>query len=661
MTFEGLKRLMGPASHGSLVNVAASLPFSLFWKDADQNYLGCNGLFARNLGVDDPDKVVGHSDSDFFPPEIAEQLVASGEAILTGRRRNQVEEIAGLLLAEPATLQTIVTSPLKDDQNCVIGIVGFYTPVGLTLPADRVRYESDEKYRTLFEATNEGMWLIKDHMFTNANPAAAAMLGYDDALELSNIHPSELSPEFQPDGRSSFDKANEMMELANKNGTHRFEWDHKRKNGEVFPVDVSLTKVPIDGQDILMCSWRDITELKEAESILLKAKESAVETTQLKSEFLANMSHEIRTPMTGILGMLDLVPQDGVSDIHWSYLENARKSANALMDIINDILDLSRLEAGRMSISNSLVDVTEITGQVIDLLGQRAEAQGLKLEMRIARGTPETVLMDGSHLRQILLNLVGNALKFTSAGQITLSVNPGENDKMSVLHFTVEDTGVGIEANKIGSIFNRFEQIDGSATRRHEGTGLGLSICKELVDLHGGEISVTSTFGTGSRFQFSLPYEQVSTPEPTTQVHTQETVLQDLCGLHILVAEDNETNQIVISAILENLNASFEVFENGELILARLANPPDDARQPDLVLMDIQMPIMGGIEAMVQIRALDNVLARGLPILALTAHAMAGQKDEYLAAGMDGYISKPILSDTMVLEIQRVLSHRHSG
>jgi PAS domain S-box-containing protein len=652
-----LKRIFSATPAAKNLDLVAALPFSFFWKDTDLRYLGCNEAFARDLEFSSPDEIIGKSDSDLFSPRVASLLEATGLEILSGQGGNQINEINGLLPLQPETGMTIVTGPLTNHSGEVDGIFGLLVPPGFTVSADRKRHESDEKYRTLFEATNEGMWLIQDQMFTNANPAAAEILGYSNAEELSNTHPSELSPEFQPDGQSSFEKANHMMALAHEKGKLRFEWDHKRKNGEVFPVEVTLTKVPIEGQEILMCSWRDITELKNAERILLGAKEKAVETTQLKSEFLANMSHEIRTPMTGILGMLDLVPREEVSQKQRSYLENARKSANALMDIINDILDLSRLEAGRMSISISAVNVLDILNQVTSLLDPLAQEQGLTLKTRIAENTPQITMIDGSHLRQILLNLVGNALKFTSEGQIVISVHP--DAERSVLHFAVEDTGVGIADDKIESVFQRFQQIDGSASRRYEGTGLGLSICKELIDLHGGNIGVESEFDQGSRFWFSLPFEPAGLiqPQETNTGSSEET--QDLAGLHILVAEDNAINQMVISAVLESLGASFEVFDDGEKILERLAAPANALQAPDLVLMDIQMPVMGGIEAMQKIRALSST-ASALPILAVTAHAMTGQKEEYLAAGMDGYVSKPILAEDLISEIWKSRRSRSS-
>ncbi len=662
MLLQAMKKAFNPTSPVLETDVFASLAFPLFWKDASLRYLGCNPAFASDFGFDSPAGVIGLRDADFMPGPIADRLAIIADRVLKGEIKHHIEEIQGFLPDQPVARPSVMVRTLKNQDRKIIGILGHYVPEGYLYSNNRQRRENEQKYQTLFEASDEGMWLIKDHIFTNANPAAVKMLRYDSVEDLTNTHPSELSPEFQPDGRKSFDKANEMMELAYKNGSHRFEWDHKKKDGEVFPVDVALTRVPVEGQDLLLCTWRDISQQKEAERALFKAKESAESTTHMKSEFLANMSHEIRTPMTGILGMLNLIPQEALSDKHWHYLENARNSANALLNIINDILDLSRLEAGHMSISRSDVSISNLFDQVIDLLGHQADTQGLTLKAEIDKNVPRSVFMDGNHLRQILLNLVGNALKFTSTGQIVVSVARVEHglDPMKLL-FSVEDTGEGIEQDKIALIFDRFRQIDGSASRRHEGTGLGLSICRELTELLGGEIGVDSTVGKGSRFWFILPYEassvseiQHSTPKPDHQY-------EDLSGLHILVAEDNSTNQLVISALLERLGARFEIVENGEQVLDRVAHPPQGSKPLDAILMDVQMPVMGGIEAMKKIRSMDSEATAKLPIIALTAHAMAGQREEYLADGMDGYISKPILTDEMVAEIRAAMTAKRQS
>lgn len=527
--------------------------------------------------------------------------------------------------------------------------------------ASGVLSESDEKYRTLFEHSEDGMWLIKDDYFINANPAAARMLRYEDVEELSNTHPSELSPEFQPDGEPSFQKAGEMMALAKKYGRHRFEWDHKKKDGEVFPVDVTLTRVPIEGQDLLLCTWRDITEQKEAEDALRQARDVAQATTNVKAEFLSNMSHEIRTPMAGILGMLRLISPEELSEKNQTYIKNALVSAEALLDLINDILDLSRLEAGRMTVSHGSVQIQNLVQQVLCLLGNNADKKNLTLRATFDENVPETIVVDGNHLRQILLNLIGNALKFTDEGEVVVSISMREQEPHEpAICVTVSDTGIGIPEEALDVIFSRFKQVDGSTTRSYAGSGLGLSICRELIALHGGEIRAESQVGQGSQFSFYMSCgqsENKSAGQPPASHNCIST--REFSEAHILIAEDNKVNQLVISGLLEQLDISHEIFDDGKQLLNRLTNPPNGSLKPSLLLMDVQMPVMDGIVTTRFIRSSDNPEIAQIPIVATTANAMVGQKEEYLSAGMTGYLSKPIKTDDLRQEILKMLEQEH--
>ncbi len=644
-------------------NVLESLSFGVFWLDQDYVVAGCNNVFVVDCGFKGAGRIVGRSVRDLFSDSLCQKIVSEC-ALVKSDGETRTIEIAGLFKPKSGNVTTFVLTGLKNADGRVGGFSFSYGPSQLLFENDRHNRENEQKYRTLFEHSDEGMWLIRDHYFTNANPSAARMLGYENAEALSNLHPSELSPEFQPDGQPSFEKAGKMMELAKANGSHRFEWDHKKKSGEVFPVDVTLTRVPIDGQDILLCTWRDITEQKAAQETLREARDAAESMTRMKSEFLSNMSHEIRTPMTGILGMLSLIPESELSERNWGCVTKARMSAQALLSIINDILDLSRLEAGRTSVEITNVDVPDTIQQVIDLLENKAREKGLQLRTDIAEQFPSPIKIDGRHLRQILLNLTGNAIKFTNKGEIVIGAQfvKGAGGQ-PFLKCSVKDTGIGIPADRLESVFNRFQQVDSSASRSHEGTGLGLAICRELVELHGGDISVESAPGKGSQFNVTLPVEigidcgdaiDKKTPEAADSNNAPGTD-RELDDIHILIAEDNAVNQMVISMWLENLGVSHEIQGDGAKVLARLTAPKPDDRAVDVILMDIQMPVIGGLEATQKIRSFTDARLASLPIIALTANAMAGQAQEYVAAGMDGYMSKPIDFDALEAEIRRVL------
>lgn len=629
---------------------------------------GGNKTFLRDCLRSREKDIVGRSLRDIFPAELAQSIITACKKLPDNGEPASVE-IADLFSPALKTINAFQLTALKDGKNRQVGYLLSYSAEGSLSEERRQNQEDQQKYQTLFEHADEGMWLIRDDYFTNANAAAARMLGYESAEELSNLHPSELSPKHQPDGKPSFEKAGEMMELAKRNGRHRFEWAHKKKSGEVFPVDVTLVRVPIDGQDILLCTWRDITEQKKAQQSLREARDAAESMTRLKSEFLSNMSHEIRTPMTGILGMLSLIPEEELSERAQSFVEKARTSAQALLNLINDILDLSRLEAGRMAKSVTNVDVPDIVSQVVGLLENKAHEKGLKLYGKISCDFPSQVATDERHLRQILLNLAGNAIKFTCEGEIVISAEMVDaDDGGQQLKCTVKDTGIGIPAEKIDSIFDRFQQIDSSASRSHDGTGLGLSICRELAELHGGAVSVESEYGKGSTFVVLLPIDsnaehcpeavKVSPEASVTDAASFKDV--DISDIHVLVAEDNIVNQLVISKWLENLGISCEVQANGAEVLARLAAPKSKARPIDLILMDIQMPLMGGVEATKKIRASSDRDIASIPIIALTANAMTGQGDEYIAAGMNGYMTKPINFDALELEMKRLASRPHT-
>ncbi len=645
-------------------DVLQSLSFGVFWLDQDYGIAGCNTVFALDCGFARADKIVGRSVYHLFSDSLSQRIVSECKLLkLDGEPR--AIDVADLFKPKSKSVTTFSLTGLKNRDGRIAGYSFSYDPGQLLCENDRLNRENEQKYRTLFEHSDEGMWLIRDHYFTNANPSAARMLGYENVEALSDLHPSELSPEFQPDGQPSFEKAGKMMELAKANGRHRFEWDHKKKSGEVFPVDVTLTRVPVDGQDILLCTWRDMTEQKAARENLREARDAAESMTRLKSEFLSNMSHEIRTPMTGILGMLSLIPEGELSERNWDCLQKAHMSAQALLNIINDILDLSRLEAGRTSVEITDVDVPKTVQQVVDLLENKAHEKGLQLKADIAEKFPSSVKTDGRHLRQVLLNLAGNAIKFTNKGEVVIGAEIAKGaDGQLFLKCHVKDTGIGIPAHKLDSVFNRFQQVDSSASRSHEGTGLGLSICRELVELHGGDINVESEPGKGSQFNMTLPVEIgrdcgveiVQKTAKATEAYDDLSMDKEFNDIHVLIAEDNTVNQMVISRWLENLGVSHEVQGDGAQVLTRLTSPKSDDRAVDVILMDIQMPVIGGLEATQKIRSFNDAELASLPIIALTANAMAGQGDAYVAAGMNGYMSKPIDFDALEAEIKRVLS-----
>jgi len=395
-----------------------------------------------------------------------------------------------------------------------------------------------------------------------------------------------------------------------------------------------------------------ICERSRVNAELLVAKEKAEDAARLKSEFLANMSHEIRTPMNGVIGMINLVLDRCADAEQREQLLVAQGAAGSLITILNDILDLSKIEAGKMTLEKIDFDLAGVVRDSIRIFDSAVRQKHLDVRLSLAPGCPEWARGDPARVRQVLVNLIGNAVKFTNEGFVEVLVAPAGP---SGLQFVVRDTGIGIPPEKLDAIFNAFTQADGSHTRRFGGTGLGLTITRRLVDLMGGRVWAESGIGQGSRFCFELPMAAGSAPA----ARHQEAALVEapLPKLHVLVAEDNAVNQKVISTVLGRQGFSITLASNGEEAWGHFRDGCFD-----LILMDVQMPEMDGLQATRLIREEEKRRASGerIPILALTAHASLSQHEECLAVGMDGILTKPLNVPSLLSEI-RAMVHKGAG
>jgi PAS domain S-box-containing protein len=514
--------------------------------------------------------------------------------------------------------------------------------------------DQEARLRTIFATAAEGIVTIHpDGVIESCNAATLELFGCGEGEIVGRTLGSLMT--HNPDAAVSDSQAR-AVSLESLVG-QRQELLAERPDGTTFIVDFAAAEVRCNDHRVITGILHDITDRKLFEAKLDQARHAAEAATRAKSQFLANMSHEIRTPMTAILGFADLLREPEQSEEERSRCaETIHRNADHLLSLLDDILDLSKIEAGRMSVEQVECNPIDLVRDVDALVRQRAREKCLEFEVVLDSRIPETISGDPVRIRQILLNLVGNSIKFTNAGRVQLHMWTEDVDSEPALHFKVVDTGIGMSKNQIAQLFRPFTQADSTTTRQFGGTGLGLSICKRLVDMMGGNIQVTSVADVGSTFCFHLPtgdLDNIAWVDSYSQiVPAAENPIEVRTGrltARVLLAEDSADNRRLISYHLQKAGATVVHTEDGQDTVqqARLAA---QLGQPfDVILMDMQMPIMDGYQATAELRQLGY----RLPIVALTAHAMSGDREKCINAGCDDYLTKPIVADELLDRVRR--------
>jgi two-component system sensor histidine kinase/response regulator len=771
-----------------------SLPLNVIRKDLEGGFIDCNQRFCDTLQLS-REEILHKTDFDFYPESQAQKYRHDDlQVIATGKSLELVEEYVGPT-GEHLYMQ-VLKAPVRDATGKVVGVQGMFWDVTQRMRAEEQLRTSDAKFRKLVQSSIMGVIVADfDGHVLEANDAFLSMVGYTrEELKNNQVRWDKLTP---PEFRAGDERA--IATLLEHDDCAPFEKEFIHRDGHRVPVLIGVTM--LDRKVIeCICFVLDITRQKQTERDLKNAKELADLASRAKSQFLANMSHEVRTPMNAVIGLTELVLNTPLEAQQREYLQLVLQSGEGLLAVINDVLDFSKVESGHVQLDPQPMNLRECLGDALKSLAVRAHGKQLELLLDVAADVPEWFHADRGRLRQVIINLVSNAIKFTYTGEVVVSVrrnvhaSPGP--ELVQLVFCVADTGIGIAPEKQKLIFEPFEQADASTTRQFGGTGLGLTIVQRLVELMGGQVTIESELGKGSRFSFSLALEPCEPPTQATATpsselegahvfvvehhatsrrilqatlqswrmqpsmftsaaeveaalwngngnaphcdvllaevrpgdnevltlvervrHEQATAdlpvvlllshdaleltpkLQSLAvqhrlykpfkqselldalavalnldlqvdvghsqpepapaapgtsvsvrSLHVLLAEDSLVNQRLAVGVLERMGHQVTIAHNGLEAISLV-----EQESFDLTLMDIQMPEMDGLEASRRIRAREQATGGHLPIIAVTAHALKGDRDRCLEAGMDGYVSKPIRQKQLVDEIERVI------
>lgn len=638
-------------AYKGLVESASDVIYNL---DEKGRFTYVNPAGEKILGIP-VQTLLGKHFSEFLRSDKREEIIRLNELTIRAKKEQTYLEFPVTSLAGRTTWLGQKLNVQYDREGRLVDITGVARDITeIRNIQERIR-KSEEKYRGLIENMELGLLEVDtDDKIVRAYDGFCQMMGYDQR-ELIGKNPKSLFLD-----QEDMDFMEQQNADRKKGVPNVYEVRMKHKQGHKIWMLISGAPVMNDSGVVTgsMGIHYDISPQKKLEADLIRAKEEADEARQAEKEFLAQMSHEIRTPLNAVIGMANLLSDTRLNPEQETYVQDVKHAADVLHGLISDILDLSKIEAGQMELAPSLVNIHQTVVMMCRTMKVKAEENSNQLEYFIGEKVPQLLRLDRNILNQVLLNLIGNAIKFTHNGKIALYLDAqtGE-DGECWLQAKIEDTGIGIPEKKLPEIFEKFKQAEGRDTHKnYGGTGLGLPICKKLVELHGGSINVESETGKGSTFRFELK-AQMADGDGGGQLSTEagsSGVAVDLTQLKFLIVEDTFMNQRYIQSILKRWSSDSELANNGKEAVVL-----SEKEKFDLILMDMQMPVMDGYEATRIIRADKTNPNHRVPIIALTASALLDDRRKALAAGMDEHLTKPFTPDQLKAAIQIQLSRKN--
>jgi two-component system, sensor histidine kinase and response regulator len=612
-------------------SLVEGLPLNVFRKDVDGRFVDANQLFCETLGQP-LDKILGKTDNDFFPAEQCQKYRRDDLRVM--QMGETLEDVESYFKPSGEKLHVqVLKAPVRDARGRIVGVQGMFWDVTERIRADEAARLSDARFRKLVQSSLIGVMVARlDGTIIEANEELLRMLGYSRAeFAAGGLRWDALTP-----GEHRAADTQAILQLRAIGTCQAWEKEYLHKDGHRVPVLVGVTILEGNDADCI-CFVVDISQQKRTEQELKGAKQAADAASQAKSQFLANMSHEVRTPMNAIIGMTELVLNTPLAPKQAEYLKMVLQSGESLLSVINDVLDFSKVESGKVELEELPFGLRDCLGDAVKSLALRAHDKQLELALDVDPDVPDWLVGDPSRLRQVVVNLVNNAIKFTHQGEVVVDVQTQSQSNGSVeLLVGVQDTGIGIPPDKLQRVFEAFEQADTSTTRHYGGTGLGLAIVRRLVELMGGRVWVESTLGRGSRFNFTARLNRCDAPQPD-RVAPKRSALK---GTRALVVDDNATNRRIIEEVLTNWELLPATAASSEEAMRELRQAYRQGRPFELLLTDVNMPECDGYSLIEQIRR-DPSLA-DMTFILLTSADQAEDARRCEQLGIAQRLMKPI-------------------